>query len=81
MASARASVETVKSSVETVGRAVEDMQKNEAEGREELKRCVEEASSGIGQFLVLETCKCDFCTILSCRESRASKPCCFRSRT
>ena len=43
MASAKASVETVKSSVEAVGRAVEDMQENEAEGREELKRAVEEA--------------------------------------
>lgn len=45
MASTKASVETVKSSVEAVGRVVEDMQKNEAEGIEELKRTVEEASS------------------------------------
>jgi len=51
MASARASVETVKSSVETVGRAVEDMQKNEAEGREELKRCVEERVARIEALL------------------------------
>ena len=45
MASTKASVETVKSSVEDVGRVVEDLQKNEAEGIEELKRTVEEASS------------------------------------
>ena len=45
MASAKASVDTVKSSVEAVGRAVEDMKNSEAEAHAELKRTVEEASS------------------------------------
>jgi len=51
MASTKASVETVKSSVEAVGRVVEDMQKNEAEGIEELKRSVEERVARIEALL------------------------------
>ena len=58
MASTKASVEMVKSSVEAVGRVVEDMQKNEAEGREELKRSVEEASSCLRTRMVPRTCLC-----------------------
>ena len=45
-------VETVKSTVEdAVGRAVEDLQRSEAEGREELKRSVEEASVELLMYL------------------------------
>ena len=81
MASTKASVETVKSSVEAVGRVVEDVQKNEAEGIEELKRSVEEASSCI-MFTrkVQRTCPCYLCAHLSRSESRASRPCCFRNK-
>ena len=78
MASTKASVETVKSSVEAVGRVVEDMQKNEAEGIEELKRTVEEASSCLPErFRELVRY---FCAHLSRSESRASRPCCFRNK-